>query len=82
MWRSHVNAGAGEVLDRIIPEIYNEAMFPGTAMIHSFPSYIYSLWQEYSEDDLKKDCIFSVKKRAFRQQQYTGNIGQKKRRRF
>lgn len=25
------NAGAGETLDRIIPEIYNEAMFPGTA---------------------------------------------------
>ena len=27
------NAGAGETLDQIIPEIYNEAMFPGTAMI-------------------------------------------------
>ena len=39
-------AGAGEVLNQIIPEIYNKAMFPGTAMIYSFPSYIYSLWQE------------------------------------
>ena len=45
-------AGAGEVLDQIIPEIYSKAMFPGTAMIYSFPSYIYSLWQEYSTEDL------------------------------
>jgi len=43
-------AGAGEVLDQIIPEIYSKTMFPGTAMIYSFPSYIYSLWQEYSTD--------------------------------
>ena len=55
-------AGAGEVLDQIIPEIYSEAMYPGTAMIHSFPSYIYSLWQEYSEDDLKKIASFCGEK--------------------
>ena len=33
------NAGAGETLDRIIPEIYNEAMFPGTAMLYSSDQY-------------------------------------------
>ena len=55
-------AGAGEVLDQIIPEIYSEAMYPGTAMIHSFPSYIYSLWQKYSEDDLKKIASFCGEK--------------------
>ena len=37
-------AGAESVLDQIIPEIYSEAMFPGTTMIYSFPSYVYSLW--------------------------------------
>ena len=31
-------------------------------MIHSFPSYIYSLWQEYSEDDLKKIASFCGEK--------------------
>ena len=51
-------AGAEEVLDQIIPEIYSEAMFPGTAMIYSFPSYIYSLWQEYSTEDLEEIALF------------------------
>ena len=51
-------AGVGEVLDQIIPEIYSEAMYPGTAMIHSFPSYIYSLWQEYSEEELENIAEF------------------------
>ena len=74
------NAGAGETLDRIIPEIYNEAMFPGTAMLYSFPSYVYSLWQEYSVEELEYIASF-CKERKFRQQQYTGSIGQKKRRR-
>ena len=74
------NAGAGETLDRIIPEIYNEAMFPGTAMLYSFPSYVYSLWQEYSVEELEYIASF-CKEREFRQQQYTGSIGQKKRRR-
>lgn len=55
-------AGAGEVLDQIIPEIYSEAMFPGTAMIYSFPSYIYSLWQEYSVEDLEEIASFCKEK--------------------
>lgn len=56
-------AGAGEVLNQIIPEIYNKAMFPGTAMIYSFPSYIYSLWQEYSTEDLEGIASFCREKK-------------------
>lgn len=56
------NAGAGETLDRIIPEIYNEAMFPGTAMLYSFPSYVYSLWQEYSVEELEYIASFCKEK--------------------
>ena len=41
-------AGAEEVLDQIIPEIYTQPMFAGTALLYNFPTYIYSLWQEYS----------------------------------
>ena len=56
-------AGAGEVLDQIIPEIYSKAMFPGTAMIYSFTSYIYSLWQEYSTEDLEEIASFCREKK-------------------
>lgn len=56
-------AGAGEVLDQIIPEIYSKTMFPGTAMIYSFPSYIYSLWQEYSTEDLEEIASFCREKK-------------------
>lgn len=56
-------AGAGEVLDQIIPEIYSKAMFPGTAMIYSFPSYIYSLWQKYSTEDLEEIASFCREKK-------------------
>lgn len=56
-------AGAGEVLDQIIPEIYSKAMFPGTAMIYSFPSYIYSLWQEYFTEDLEGIASFCREKK-------------------
>lgn len=56
------NAGAGETLDRIIPEIYNEAMFSGTVMLYSFPSYVYSLWQEYSVEELEYIASFCKEK--------------------
>lgn len=55
-------AGAESVLDQIIPEIYSEAMFPGTTMIYSFPSYVYSLWQEYSAEDLEHIASFCEEK--------------------
>ena len=51
-------AGAESVLDQIIPEIYSEAMFPGTTMIYSFPSYVYSLWQEYTTEELNDIAEF------------------------
>ena len=50
--------GTEEVLDQLIPEIYNDAMFAGTAMLYSFSSYIYSLWQEYSREELKHIAEF------------------------
>lgn len=53
-----INAGIEETLGQIIPEIYNSAMFSGTAQLYKFPSYIYSLWQEYSEDELNDIADF------------------------
>ena len=51
-------AGAGEVLDRLIPEIYNDAMFPGTAMLYPFPALIYSIWESKSEQELSRIAGF------------------------
>ncbi|MDC7291852.1 hypothetical protein NXH76_29230 [Blautia schinkii] len=53
---------AEHVLGQLIPEIYNEAMFPGTAQMYRFPSYIYSLWQEYSAKELKQIAVFCREK--------------------
>lgn len=55
-------ADAREALDQLIPEIYNEAMFPGTALLYQFPSYIYSLWQEYSLEELEHIADFCKEK--------------------
>ena len=55
-------AGAEEVLDQIIPEIYTQSMFAGTALLYNFPTYIYSLWQEYSVKDLKEIAAFCKEK--------------------
>lgn len=56
------SAGAEDALNQIIPEIYSQAMFSGTAMIYAFPSYIYSLWQEYAEEDLEEIASFCHEK--------------------
>ena len=56
-------AGAQEALSQLIPEIYNQAMFSGTALIYRFPSYIYSLWQEYSEEELEEIASFCEEKK-------------------
>lgn len=56
------SAGAEEVLDQLIPEIYNEAMYPGTALMYEFPSYIYSLWQDYSVGELEGIASFCKEK--------------------
>ncbi len=53
-----INAGIEETLGQIIPEIYNSAMFSGTAQLYKFPSYIYSLWQEYSVEELNDIADF------------------------
>ncbi|MDO4340452.1 MAG: phosphatidylinositol-specific phospholipase C/glycerophosphodiester phosphodiesterase family protein [Eubacteriales bacterium] len=55
-------AGAEQVLGQLIPEIYNEAMFPGTALMYKFPSYIYSLWQKYSAEELETIADFCKEK--------------------
>ena len=55
-------AGIPEVMGQIIPEIYNQAMFAGTALLYDFPGYIYSLWQEYSADELKEIAKFCKEK--------------------
>jgi hypothetical protein len=54
--------GAESVLDQLIPEIYNETMFPGTALIYRFSSYIYSLWQEYTVEELEYIAQFCKEK--------------------
>ena len=51
-------AGAEEVLDQIIPEIYTQPMFAGTALLYNFPTYIYSLWQEYTTEELNDIAEF------------------------
>lgn len=47
-------AGAEAVLNQLIPEIYNSKMYSAVKKVHQFPSYIYSLWKEYSVKQLKK----------------------------
>ena len=55
-------AGAEDAIDQIIPEIYNQAMFAGTALLYQFPAYIYSLWKEYSEEELGEIAEFCQEK--------------------
>lgn len=56
------NAGAEEVIDQLIPEIYNQTMFAGTALLYEFPAYIYSLWQEYSIQEIEEIASFCAEK--------------------
>lgn len=51
-------AGAESVLDQVIPQIYNQKMYTAAGKVHHFPSYIYSLWQEYSMKQLKKIAAY------------------------
>lgn len=53
-----INAGIQHTLEQIIPEIYNFAMYPGTALLYRFPAYIYSLWQDYSTEELNNIAEF------------------------
>ena len=52
------DAGVPEVLDRLIPEIYNEAMFPAVSMVYPFPSFVYSIWEEKTPDEMEEIALF------------------------
>ncbi len=54
--------GAEDAIDQLIPEIYNQTMFAGTALLYQFPSYIYSLWKEYSKEELMEIAEFCQEK--------------------
>lgn len=60
--RTASELGVKEVLGQLIPEIYNEAMFAGTALLYNFPSYLYSLWQEYTPEELEEIGDFCKEK--------------------
>lgn len=53
-----IKAGIEHTLKQIIPEIYNSTMYPGTALLYKFPAYIYSLWQEYTTEELNDIAEF------------------------
>lgn len=55
-------AAGEEVLAQIIPEIYNESMFEGAASVYPFTSYMYSLWQEYTIEEMEKIADFCKEK--------------------
>lgn len=56
-------AGAESVLNQMIPEIYNSKMLAAVQKVHSFPSYIYSLWKEYSVKQLKRIAQYCKEKK-------------------
>lgn len=45
-------ADAEDVISQIIPELYNESMYTACEDVYPFTSYIYSLWQEYSQEEI------------------------------
>ena len=53
-----INAGLEHTLGQIIPELYNSAMYSGTTLVYKFPAYLYSLWQEYSIEELNDIADF------------------------
>ena len=52
------NMEAEDVLDQIIPEIYNQEMFFGASEVYDFQSYLYSFWQEQTEEELAETADF------------------------
>lgn len=54
--------GAEEVFSQLIPEVYNEEMYAAIMEIYDFPSYIYSLWKEYPQEELEKTAAFCKEK--------------------
>ena len=54
--------GAEAVFSQLIPEIYNEEMYAAIMEIYDFPSYMYSLWKEYPQEELEKTAVFCKEK--------------------
>lgn len=54
--------GAEDVLRQIIPQIYNEDMLEATESLYNFTTYVYSLWQEYSVEELKRTADYCKEK--------------------
>lgn len=55
-------AGAKETLKRVIPQVYNESMYPAVAAMKIFPTYLYSLWTQYSVNELIHIADFCYEK--------------------
>lgn len=51
-------AESEDILPQIIPELYNESMYTAAEEVYPFTSYIYSLWQEYSEEEIETIAEF------------------------
>ncbi len=51
-------AGAEAVLDQLIPQVYNQKMYKAMEKVHHFPTYLYSLWQEFPMKQLKKAAAY------------------------
>ena len=49
---------AQDMLARMIPEIYSEAMLTGIVQIYDFPQYMYSLYKDYSQEELEETARF------------------------
>lgn len=68
------------ILDRIIPQIYNEEMLSYVNNIHKFPSYIYALYQ-YQDIDERKIIDFAkqngIRVIAIEEERYTDTFKEK-----
>ncbi|MDY5555367.1 MAG: phosphatidylinositol-specific phospholipase C/glycerophosphodiester phosphodiesterase family protein [Blautia sp.] len=56
------SAGAEKQMSQLIPEIYNQSMFSGIKLIYDFPAYIFSLWKEYSKQEIEEIADFCKEK--------------------
>lgn len=57
--------GAESVLKRIVPQIYNESMYSALEYLDVFPNYLYSLWKDYSMNELIRVADFCQKNKIF-----------------
>ncbi len=57
MKRIAQNIGHPEILERIVPQIYNQQMLGWVKSVHDFPQYIYTLYQ-LTDVDYAKEAAF------------------------